>query len=337
MDHIKPWKSYSEQLELLRSRGLIVTDTDKAINHLERIGYYRLHGYWFPFRIRDKDQPPQDKFKPGATFQNAVDLYIFDKKLRLLVLDALETIEIAIRVDTVHTLGEIDPLAYRKRDIFAEGFTKKPKHNPKQDERSDNHDNRIKRSKYAEWLDDHNKLICRSDDELIRHNRKKYGAKQLPIWMVCEVWDFGCLSKLFGGMKQEQQNAIAQKYGVNKGYVFASWLHSLNYLRNVCAHHSRLWNRSIRVRPRKAPKQDELDWYEPFRNDDALADRPFLLLCIVMHIRKRIGSTSTWHQRLKKTFDGFPDLTHIGLDLKGTGAPDGWRTWPLWQDNNVEP
>ena len=118
-----------------------------------------------------------------------VYLYIFDKKLRLLVLDALETIEISIRVDTVHTLGEIDPLAYKKRTIFAEVFTKKPQHNPLQDKRSGDPDKQIDRSKYGERLGDHYKPILRSDDEL---------DQTLPGKIWCEtttdldgVWDLG--------------------------------------------------------------------------------------------------------------------------------------------------
>ncbi|MCF7976440.1 MAG: Abi family protein [Chromatiaceae bacterium] len=118
MAYSKPWQSYSEQLDLLISRGLVVTDRPKALEYLQRIGYYRLSGYWFPFRERSgllilldehgrkpvKKQRKEtrialDDFRPGATFEDAVKLYVFDKKLRMLVMDALERIEIALRVD----------------------------------------------------------------------------------------------------------------------------------------------------------------------------------------------------------------------------------------------
>ena len=136
MNYSKPWQSYQQQLNLLKSRGLVVSDEAKALEHLERIGYYRLSGYWYSFRERSEvccpleaivgrkykkgqtDKLVLDAFKQGAAFSHAVDLYVFDKKLRLLVLDALERIEIAIRVDVAYTLGQKDPFAYLKPTFF---------------------------------------------------------------------------------------------------------------------------------------------------------------------------------------------------------------------------
>ncbi|WP_416379083.1 Abi family protein [Altererythrobacter sp. H2] len=97
------WKSFADQLQILKDRGLTVGDDTRAIGYLEKIGYYCLSGYWYPFRA-PKAQPVglvfrEDHFLPGSTFEDAVALYAFDRKLRLLALDALERIERAIRVD----------------------------------------------------------------------------------------------------------------------------------------------------------------------------------------------------------------------------------------------
>lgn len=134
--YTKPWQSYEDQLDLLMARGLVVTDRAKALEYLQRIGYYRISGYWFPFRQRSgqlvlldrNGRKPKrlnhvetialDAFKPGATFENAVHLYIFDKQLRLLAMDALERIEIALRVDISHTLGKLDRFAYQEPACF---------------------------------------------------------------------------------------------------------------------------------------------------------------------------------------------------------------------------
>ncbi|MFA1626344.1 Abi family protein [Rhizobium mongolense] len=133
--HPKVWKSYKDQLDILISRGLQVDDEDKALEYLEKIGYYRLSGYWYPFReqtgpfirLTDKFRKPKklkvetlrlDRFLNHASFQNAVDLYVFDKKLRLIALDALERIEVALRVDVSHTLGKADKFAYLRPDLF---------------------------------------------------------------------------------------------------------------------------------------------------------------------------------------------------------------------------
>ena len=101
----------------------------------------------------------------------------------------------------------------------------------------------------------------REEVTFIDHHKKKYGLP-LPIWIASEVWDFGTLSHLFGGMREKEQDAIAERYGICNGCVFASWLRSLNYLRNVCAYHSRLWNRNMTDQPRK-PANDEAILFFP--------------------------------------------------------------------------
>ena len=111
----KPHLSFANQFALLVQRGLVVTDQAKAILHLQRIGYGRLTPYWQPFQqlILDPNDATRsirsEQFRSGAEFRHAVDLYLFDKQLRLLILDALERIEVALRVDLAHALGKRDP------------------------------------------------------------------------------------------------------------------------------------------------------------------------------------------------------------------------------------
>nr|WP_274594938.1 Abi family protein [Pseudomonas nabeulensis] len=182
----KPWQSYQEQLDLVIARGMSVTDQPKALEHLERIGYYRLSGYWFAFRERTelccplpqyktKTKPtriPLDTFKPGTTFQNAIDLYVFDKKLRLLTLDALERIEIALRVDISHVLGKHNKFAYLVPEIFHESFSLQL-------------DTKTGLTKHHAWIGKHAALINRSNEDFIRHNKEKYGLP-LAVWVACE-------------------------------------------------------------------------------------------------------------------------------------------------------
>jgi len=328
IEYCKPWKSYEEQLDLLISRGLEVTDRPKALEYLQRIGYYRLSGYWFPFRERsgpltlldEKGRKPArlnkvetialDDFRPGATFENAVKLYVFDKKLRLLVMDALERIEIALRVDISHTLGEIDRFAYLHPAIFHPEFSEKL-HNSKGV------------TLHHEWLGNHAQLISRSKEEFVLHNKTKYGLP-LAIWVACEVWDFGTMSRLYAGMREAEQDAISAKYGIHNGRIFATWLRSLNYLRNVCAHHSRLWNRNIVDQPRLPPAA-EVPWVAPFQGNGHLRARCFLLLCVARHLLQVVNPNSSWPDRIKEHLQDFPDLDHLELNLAGMGAPDGWE------------
>ncbi|MBT9100491.1 Abi family protein [Methylovulum psychrotolerans] len=330
MIYDKPWKSYQDQLDQLTRRGLMVTDEARALHHLERIGYYRLSGYWFPFRERSgfycplpttdgkkfkrgkTDRMVLDEFITGASFQNAVDLYVFDKRLRLLVLDALERIEVGLRVDISHTLGQKCPFAYLKPEFLFEGFSYKL-------------DEKTSLTGHHQWVAKNAGLINRSKEEFITHNKAKYGLP-LPIWVVCEIWDFGTLSSLFAGMAEADQDSIARKYGLSNGRVFASWLRSLNYLRNVCAHHSRLWNRNIAVRPQFTYPSPVFNG-EPFLSASHLNQRVFLLLCISKHLLNIINPSSTWGQRLKELLLGFPDLGHLGIDLADMGAIEGWEQW----------
>lgn len=326
MSPAKPWQSFAQQLQILKKRGMQVEDDKAALKYLERIGYYRLSGYWFAFRDRSYPacllekyghKPKNvkvnrivlDNFLPGSTFQNAVDLYVFDKQLRLLVLDALERIEIALRAEVTHKLGELDPFAYLKPELFYKGFSVEL-------------NKKTGVTEHHQWLSKHASLINRSKEDFIRHNRAKYGLP-LPIWVASEVWDFGALSMLFSGMHEAEQDAISTRYGVSDGRVFAKWLRSLNYLRNVCAHHSRLWNRNIVDQP-KLPSIEEVKWLAPFIDDVHKQARCFLLLKITKHLLEVINPRSSWPQRIQDHLLTFPNLSHLGLNLESMGAPTNW-------------
>lgn len=179
----KPWLSYEEQLNLLIDRNLQVTDRSAALTYLERIGYYRLSGYWYAFRERSgecciwpkpnnkRKQPTVnlalDDFKIGATFQQAVDLYVFDKKLRLIVLDAIERIEIALRVDLSHTLGRNGANSYTEVKYFSDKFSK------------DFGQEGLTR--HHLWLTNHAQLINRSKEKFIQHHKNKYGISNTHL------------------------------------------------------------------------------------------------------------------------------------------------------------
>lgn len=328
MTYPKPWKTYAEQLDQLIARGILVTDRARALDYLERIGYYRLSGYWFAFRERsgslvllnEAGRKPKkikvetvalEHFKLGASFQNAVDLYVFDKHLRLLVLDALERIEVAMRVDISHTLGKLDTFAYLRPELFHREF-------------SMTLDAYSGLSRHHEWINKHAHLISRSKEEFVRHNKMKYGLP-LAIWIACEVWDFGTLSTLFSCMRESEQDTIASKYGVSNGRIFATWLRSLNYLRNVCAHHSRLWNRNMVEQP-KLPSVAELPWVANFETNEHARARCFLLLEIIRQLMSKINPGSSWSERMKLHIQSFPELAHLGLNLMGMGVTDDWET-----------
>ena len=132
MVYNRPWKSFEEQLNILENRRMAIGDRQQALAYLERIGYYRLSAYWYPFRQFTFIQDPvtqkisaqaENDFHQGTHFLDAVNLYLFDKQLRLQVTDALERIEVAIRVDIAYLLGERDTFAYQNQNEFHPKFS----------------------------------------------------------------------------------------------------------------------------------------------------------------------------------------------------------------------
>lgn len=316
MTYNRPWKSFAEQLTLLKERGLIVTDDAAALDYLERVGYYRLSAYWYPFRHFEIVQNPQthaletrrsDQLVPNTHFTDAVELYLFDKKLRLLAMDALERVEVALRVDIAHRLGERDTFAYLHKNQFHPKWADK---------------------RFKPWQDKYLALLNRARDKenFVKHYLSTHGP-DLPIWVAVEVWDFGAMSQLFAMMRVNDQAKIAQKYGVTDFKVFASWLRALNHLRNIAAHHSRLWNRNITDQP-KLPASGEIDWCDHFIGKADLIAKPFLLFAILRQLVRVICPNTGWHERVAEHIKGFPQ---IRSDTKRTvadmGVTEGWEAW----------
>lgn len=301
----KPHLTFEQQLELLKSRGLEVTNDNTALAYLRRLGYYRLSGYWYPCRNliplaeqQTKSLRPRrsDEFMLGARFQDTVALYVFDKKLRLLILDAIERIEVAFRVDIAYLLGEKDPFAYANPDLLHGNFTKKV-------------DPKTGKTRYQEWIFKHDQLIRRSKEDFVEHYKAKYGLP-LPIWVAIELWDFGLLSVFYQGMTVKDKALLANKYNIPDWQIMESWLRSLNYVRNVVAHHSRLWNRNLIDQPKLA-KLGEIPAFDRFTGNIHMTSRVYVVLCILAHYMKMICPRSTWQMRVVELIHSFPNSNYI--------------------------
>lgn len=321
MNNQKPWKSFDDQLSLLEERGLVFDNRSTARNYLSRIGYYRLSGYWYPFRQPNPNNHRQklNQFIAGSRFEDAVQLYVFDKKLRLLAFDAIERIELALRVDISHLLGKREVCAQYNPTLFHGKFSK-------------HRDPRTGKTGLERWLEDLNKQIKRAHREpFIIHYQQKYQGK-LPIWVSCELWDFGMLSHLFSGLKLEDQQIIAEKYGAiatrkvsNHRVQLAQWLRSLNFIRNVSAHHSRLWN--INIIDRSNFIDADIGW-KNLNNA-----KVFLYFCILQQMLKVICPNSSWGKRFKELVNTFPypENSAISFHDMGLNSINLLKDWDLWQ------
>lgn len=317
----KRYLTFEEQLELIKSRGLEVTDDAMALDYLRRIGYYHLSAYWYSFRQINPPSSPEikvlpsrsDDFISGCSFQHVVELYVFDKRLRLLLLDAIERIEIAIRVDVAYLLGSKDPFAHSNPDLLHGNFTKKI--NP-----------RTEKTEYETWITKHEKMEKSAKDDFARHFREKYGSP-LPIWVAVELWDFGMLSMFYQGMTIADKEIIAARYGIPNWKFMESWLRSLNFIRNVTAHHGRLWNRNLIDQP-KLPRIREIPSFDLMAAVPLIESRLYVDLCILIYFMKQICPNSSWISRLRSLIEAFPSVPI--LSISDMGFPLDWKSHDFW-------
>lgn len=221
---VKRPATFEEQVEILKNRGLVISDVDSAIRTLQRINYYRLSAY--TLSLKKKDQ-----FLPDITFEHVVALYEFDRRFRYLIMEMVEQVEIAFRTHiSYHIAHTYGPLGHLDPEHF------------------DNHD---------AFLAELEKEIKRSQEIFIKHHFEKYEGK-IPVWVAIEVLSFGALSKLYSNMKNGDKNQIAKRnYRVPAIYL-ESWLKCMSYIRNICAHYGRLYNRPLTSKPRFDRKSKQL-------------------------------------------------------------------------------
>ncbi len=214
----KPFLQFQEQIDKLKNRGMIFDDEEKAKKHLENINYYRLSGYWLIFEKDHKEH----LFNENTSFEKVLDIYIFDRKLRLLFLEAIERIEVSIRTRFAHILSE----RYGSHFHLLPELFQCP-------------------IKYAQTVMKLKSEVNRSHEIYIAHFKNKYKEKLPPIWSSVELMTLGQISNWFDNIKHRQdKQKIAKYYGLDEK-VLSSFLHHLTIVRNISAHHSRLWNRRM--------------------------------------------------------------------------------------------
>lgn len=310
---LKPFRTFQEQLALLRTRGLAVDDEPRALATLQRLGYYRLAGYFYPLRVFvGEGQPRRDEFLPGASLALVVELYEFDKRLRLLVLDAIERIEVAMRVAIAYRLGRLHHEAHLDSRFLDARFSE-PRRLGEQ-------------SKHVIWCDRLEGALSRSSEDFAQHHRERYGGR-MPIWVAIELWDFGMLSFFYQGMAYKHREAIAQSIGALTADQLVSWMKTLNFVRNVSAHHSRLWNRSVTEVP-KMPAGERVPLLAHVAASGAQYRLYGALVCI-RYLLRSIHADGGWHNRLIEHMQKFPQTPLVGLSA--AGFADGWTMRELWQ------
>ena len=262
---------------------------------LEHITYYRLSGYWYPL-LADKQN---HVFKPTAEFETSFKLYCFDRKLRQLVLGELEKIEVAIRAKMTYILSQKHgAFWFQNLQLFK---------NPV------GHANSI--SKIGEEFN-------RSDEEFIVAFKNKYTDPLPPSWMTLEITSFGALSMLYKNLKPgKEKRDIAHHFGLSDS-VFETWVHSIVYLRNVCAHHTRLWNRAMSIRP-QLPRNPHKQW---LANANINNNRTYFILCMISYLLQTVNPKNTFKNRFFSLLKEYPNV-----DVRSMGFPVNWENENLWK------
>lgn len=295
----KPSLSIVDQMALLERRGLLIPDRARAAHYLRHISYYRLRAYWLPF-----EQPAQvdgdHLFRAGASFDDVLSLYVFDRHLRLLVMDAIERIEVSLRGAWAHHLamtygphGYIDARIYGRPDY------------------------------YTRALDGLIEEIDRSRDTFIVHYKTKYDNPALPpVWMAAEVMSLGQLSKWLGNLKgRADRQAIAKPYGLDEK-VLVSLAHHLAHVRNICAHHGRLWNKQFTVTMAVPNSPGALKLAMNPGADRKL----YNTLVVIGYLIGIIAPGTEWRKHLVELLATCPLADPVAM-----GFPADWAARPAWR------
>ena len=294
----KPALPIEDQIDKLIILGMTIADRLLAEHCLQHISYYRLSAYWLPFENPKGHAGP--RFQPNTTFENVIALYDFDRRLRLLVLDAIERIEVAVRGSWAYQMALLGGShEYLKADHYAD-ITKFIKNG----------------GTLGRELD-------RSKDTFIRHYKAEYsGPKFPPVWMAAELLSFGSLSQWYAALKEPKvRQSISAPFEIDET-IFVTFVHQLAIVRNICAHHGRLWNRMLDVAftlPRTKPADlvPALNRREPKRVYNTFAMLQFLL--------SKADPTNDWGKRLITLMETLPAgrATEMGFPLN-------WNDFNIW-------
>lgn len=309
----KPALSEAELLAQWCERGLAVPDRQRALRYLRNIGYYRLSAY-----VRSFEAGQRDVIRTGTTFDDVLGLYVFDRKLRLHMLDAIERIEVALRATISDHMSRLaGPHWYEDAAHFRNRGT-------------------------------HTKMLADVDDILKAQQRRRpervLGSDRFdsaldhyvahfdepirpPTWIVFEELNFGTTRAVYDALADAGvQTSIARSLGVMPP-VLSSWLKSYQRVRNICAHHGRLWNRGLGVYP-ALPKSRSIRWLADPRVITAAPwrrQRLYPVLVSLQTILHTISPGSTWGARLHEFFESNP-----GMPMRGMGVPEGWFDDLFW-------
>ena len=300
MAFAKPALTVDAQIDLLVKRGMTIPNRERARHYLTHINYYRLRAYWLPFETLPSDVDIH-AFVPGTDFETVLATYVFDRDLRLLLLDAIERVEISLRTTLAqHLATTYGPFAHDAPVLFKQ------------------------RGEWIKSLEELRKEYERSRETFARHYRERYPELSTPpIWVACELMTLGHLSRWLKNLaKPEDRQHIADHYGLDER-VLISFAHHLTVVRNHCAHHGRVWNRRFALRftpPTRKPRHIASD-FNP--GEPQLIYNTLTMLAYLLDL---LSPAHTWRKEIHHLIE-----THPEIDTARMGFPGHWRETTLWR------
>lgn len=284
----------TEILDLLNERGLVTSDPDLAIHFLKTIGYYRLKPYFQHFLVNPKNT--NNGFILGTQFIDVQNLYNFDRELRLLVVDALERIEVALRATLSNAMSnKYGAHWYLDAALFNSSGLHKS---------------------FLKEVTDH---LNRSSEGFIHEYYSAYHTPEHPpSWMIIECLSFGAVSKAYSNIKDRKiRKEIGDVLGQFSETV-KSWMKALTFTRNICAHHARLWNRFFINKP----CQVNISYTPPYNAS------PFSMQAhIIIKLLNAISPGNHWKNRLFFHLEKHETL----ISFESMGFQKDWQNDPFWK------
>jgi len=289
--------SCEQHIELLQSRGLIIPDADRARKYISNIGYFRLTGYMYQFQTKDG----KHTFIEGTTFTEIIAHYQFDKKLRALLMDYLERIEVSLRAKLTDTYSNvhgfywyINSAHYDDVHIFEQINAEIAEH------------------------------FANPQEGFLKSFKLRYTAESLPPSnMALEILTLGKLSRLYKGLSNKAEKmAIAKDFGL-PSTILSSWFVYLTNVRNVCAHHSRLWNRRITADRPIIPTRKDYRFNEPLPED--FNTTVYGIVSLIVRLLDKMNPGNRFVEKLQLLMAEYPSV-----NIESMGFPKTWAENPAW-------
>jgi abortive infection bacteriophage resistance protein len=299
----------TDQIALLKQRGMLFKDEVQAYDSLKNISYYRLKGYWWDMQ----SDISLHLFQPDTYFEDIIERYDFDRKLRLILFEGVEQVEIAMRTKLIYHLSLAYGGLWYMNPAFFNSATKPV--------------NGINKTVHFHVLQELQKEFDRSQEIFIKDHQRLYPGQPADAWKVLEVASMGTLSKLYKNLKTilPERGLIANEMGINSPHTFSGWLESIAYIRNIIAHHARLWGRTMIKRPSMQQNNPCGAWFTRALKQGQL-DKPFSIISCMVYLCGFLNHSHDIKSKIIDLIHAYPNVPIYRL-----GFFNQWENEPLWK------